>query len=160
MGEELFLSKTFSFALLASHVILLMVCTVVFWIRPSDKGLMQLIRENVQGKHIKYNIPISTISRTILESLFIGLLYARSLHYQFFAYIAWASPLLLWRSGAHPLVIFAICITQEWAWNVYPSTDASSIVVVASLWLQLVESFWGGLSETSRPTEMGKEHVH
>lgn len=83
----------------------------------------------------------------LLSSLAIGLLCARSLHYQFFAYLAWATPFLLWRAGLHPVLIYAAWTLQEWAWNVYPSTNASSTVVVLSLALQVIGVLVNGLGE-------------
>src|SRR5262249_5799164 len=71
------------------------------------------------------------ILTTMLTAMAIGMLCARSLHYQFYAYIAWGTPFLLWKAELHPVLIYAIWGLQEWAWNVYPSTDESSMVVVA-----------------------------
>jgi alpha-1,3-mannosyltransferase len=83
----------------------------------------------------------------LLSSLAIGLLCARSLHYQFFAYLAWATPFLLWRAGLHPILIYTAWALQEWAWNVYPSTNASSAVVVLSLALQVFGVLVNGLGD-------------
>ena len=80
---------------------------------------------------------------TILGSVAVGMLCARSLHYQFYAYVAWSGPFLLWKSGLHPVVIYAVWMAQEWAWNVYPSTNISSIVVVLCLTIQVVGVWWG-----------------
>lgn len=79
----------------------------------------------------------------ILSSLVSGILCARSLHYQFYAYLAWSTPFLLWRSGLHPIPIYAVWAAQEWAWNVYPSTNESSMVVVGCLAVQVVGVWWG-----------------
>lgn len=79
----------------------------------------------------------------ILSSLVIGVLCARSLHYQFYAYLAWSTPFLLWRSGLHPILIYAVWAAQEWAWNVYPSTNSSSMVVVGCLAVQVIGVWWG-----------------
>jgi alpha-1,3-mannosyltransferase len=73
----------------------------------------------------------------------IGMLAARSLHYQFYANIFWATPLLLWRAQMHPVLIFVIWALQEWSWNQYPSTNASSMVVVAMLAVQVLSVWWG-----------------
>lgn len=43
----------------------------------------------------------------------------------------------------HPILIYAVWAAQEWAWNVYPSTRASSIVVVGTLGLQVMSVWWG-----------------
>jgi alpha-1,3-mannosyltransferase len=83
----------------------------------------------------------------MLSSLAIGLFCARSLHYQFFAYLAWATPFLLWRAGLHPVLIYVVWALQEWAWNVFPSTNASSAVVVLSLAVQVFGVYLNGLGE-------------
>ena len=77
----------------------------------------------------------------------IGMLCARSLHYQFYAYTAWSTPFLLWKAGLHPILIYAVGGAQEWGWNVYPSTDTSSIVVVGCLLVQVFSVWWGTRNE-------------
>ena len=68
---------------------------------------------------------------TVLTANAIGMLCARSLHYQFYAWLAWGTPFLLWRTGFHPIVQYAIWAAQEWAWNVYPSWLPPGAYVVA-----------------------------
>ena len=43
----------------------------------------------------------------------------------------------------HPILIYAVWAVQEWAWNVYPSTDISSMVVVGCLAVQVFGLWWG-----------------
>lgn len=80
---------------------------------------------------------------TVLSSIVTGLLCARSLHYQFYTYIAWATPYLLWKSSMHPVLIYTIWVAQELAWNIYPSTELSSAVVVGCLAIQVLGAWWG-----------------
>lgn len=87
--------------------------------------------------------------------MLVGCQFARSLHYQFYAYIAWTSPFLLWRSGLHPVLIYAIWAAQEWAWNVYPSTDISSMVVVGCIKLT-VFNVWSGTEPAEETAEASK----
>lgn len=143
LDEETFLSKSFSLTLLASHTFLLAVFIAFRWIKPSGKSLPQLLHDAARGAQLRTPLPLPNafILSTILESLAMGLLYARSLHYQFFAYLAWASPFLLWEAGFRPVLIVAVWAAQEWAWNVYPSTKLSSAVVVMCLWTQVVGAF-------------------
>jgi alpha-1,3-mannosyltransferase len=138
VGEDIFLSREFSVLLLIAHISLLGVFLVVCWTRPSKTSLAVFIQDTLKGKQPKQNLTSSFVVTTMLSSLAIGLLCARSLHYQFFAYLSWASPFLLWKSGVHPVLIYAAWAMQEWAWNVYPSTDTSSMVVVLSLAFQVV----------------------
>ncbi|PKY03608.1 Dol-P-Man:Man(5)GlcNAc(2)-PP-Dol alpha-1,3-mannosyltransferase [Aspergillus campestris IBT 28561] len=137
VGEEWFLSREFSLLLLALHLILLGVFATTVWLRPSRSNLPDLISGLLRGQHRKVSLSSSFILTTMLTSLAIGLLCARSLHYQFFAYLAWATPFLLWQGGYHPTLIYAIWGLQEWAWNTYPSTSMSSSVVVLSLAAQV-----------------------
>ncbi|MCJ1335443.1 dolichyl-P-Man:Man(5)GlcNAc(2)-PP-dolichol alpha-1,3-mannosyltransferase [Bachmanniomyces sp. S44760] len=92
---------------------------------------------------IALSITPSFVMTTILSSMAIGMLCARSLHYQFYTYVAWASPYLLWKAGLHPILIYLVWAAQEWAWNVYPSTDISSMVVVGCLAVQVLGVWWG-----------------
>jgi len=92
---------------------------------------------------ISIRISPNYILTTILTANAIGMLFARSLHYQFYAYIALATPFLLWRSGVHPILQYLLWAVQEWAWNIYPSTDSSSMVVVGSLFVTVASVWWG-----------------
>ncbi|KAK5008097.1 hypothetical protein LTR28_004440 [Elasticomyces elasticus] len=83
------------------------------------------------------------ILTAVLSANAIGMLCARSLHYQFYSWIAWATPFLLWRAGFHPVLQYALWAAQEWAWNVYPSTGSSSMVVVAVLGVMVAGVCYG-----------------
>ena len=102
---------------------------------------------------------------TMLSATVIGMLCARSLHYQFYAYLAWATPFLLWKAGFHPVLQYALWAAQEWAWNVYPSTPISSMTVVSLLAVQLLGVWWGTRNEFEGVETFGipegeKEHAH
>ena len=149
VGEEMFLSKAFSRGLLLANLMLLALFVLTRWTRPSGLSLTQLVRRvfkplpNDLERQISRNVNPTFIMTTILTSMIIGMLCARSLHYQFYAYIAWATPFLLWRARFHPVFIYAIWGAQEWAWNVYPSTNTSSKVVVGCLAIQVLGVWWG-----------------
>lgn len=153
VGEETFLSREFSLALLMLHISLLIIFSIG-WVKPSGRNVFRLIKATVQGTQQPAIVSNSFIMTVMLSSLAIGLLCARSLHYQFFAYLAWASPFLFWRAGLHPILVWVAWALQEWAWNVYPSTSASSAVVVFSLAMQ-VFGVWLYAPEdvASSPTE-------
>lgn len=149
--EETFLSKEFSSALLVGHVSALILFITTRWLRPAERSIIEIIREALNFKEplgkmqhaISIRISPNYILTTILTAIAIGMLFARSLHYQFYAYIAWATPFLLWRSGMHPILQYGLWAAQEWAWNVYPSTDSSSMVVVGSLFVTVASVWWG-----------------
>ena len=99
-------------------------------------------------------------NKTILTILFtsnmVGTLFARSLHYQFYSWTAWTMPFLLWRTGWHPIIQVVTWMVEEWAWNVYPSTSASSFAVVAVYALVLAGVWWnwGGEDEEGYHAEL------
>ncbi|CZS89168.1 related to mannosyltransferase [Rhynchosporium agropyri] len=141
LGEETFLSKGFSYTLLVGHASTLLLFIATRWLRPAEKPLVELIGNALKfqepcGKMqhaVSIRISPNYIMTTILTANAIGMVFARSLHYQFYAYIALATPFLLWRSGMHPIFQYGIWAAQEWGWNVYPSTEVSSKVVVGLL---------------------------
>ncbi len=63
----------------------------------------------------------------------------------------------------HPVGIYAVWAAQEWAWNVYPSTNASSAVVVGCLLIEVVGVWWGtrqdGPDQAAPPEQNNHEHV-
>ncbi|KAL4890216.1 putative alpha-1,3-mannosyltransferase [Aspergillus ambiguus] len=161
VGEEVFLSTQFSLGLLALHVSLLGIFVAAAWLKPTGPNLTDFLQNIIQGRHRCVPLSKSFTMTALLTSLAIGLLCARSLHYQFFAYLSWATPFLLWRAGFHPVLIYALWALQEWAWNVYPSTDQSSLVVVFSLCAQVfgVLANRSHAYENKRGKHSGKEHV-
>jgi len=151
IGEEMFLSKPFSVALLAGHLSVLILFVGRRWLRPTEMRLGQLMDNILRFKEplgklqhaISVRVSPNFILTTILTANAIGMLFARSLHYQFYTYIALATPFLLWRAGLHPILQYVLWAIQEWAWNIYPSTNTSSSVVVGVLLIQVVSIWWG-----------------
>ncbi|KJZ79974.1 Dol-P-Man:Man(5)GlcNAc(2)-PP-Dol alpha-1,3-mannosyltransferase [Hirsutella minnesotensis 3608] len=139
LGEDLFLSKSFAAALLALHATVLAIFLGARWLRPAEKSLPSMISALLQfnspftpqeERRVSARITPAYAMTTILSANVIGLLFARSLHYQFYAYLAWSTPYLLWIGSPHPIFVFPLWAAQEWAWNVFPSTPVSSAVVV------------------------------
>lgn len=151
VGEDTFLSKEFSVALLVGHVSALALFTTSRWLKPADMPVWDLIRCAVRfeeplepmQRQVSFRVTPEYILTTILTANAIGMLFARSLHYQFYAYLAWATPFLLWRSGMRPALQYFLWATQEYAWNVYPSTNTSSKVVVGILFATVASVWWG-----------------
>ncbi|KAK7554228.1 Lethal(2)neighbour of Tid protein [Phyllosticta citricarpa] len=158
VSEETFLSREFAVALLAAHLALLVYFAATRWIKPAQRSVSDTIRlilkEPADQRLISRRVNPQFILTTMLSAIGIGMLCARSLHYQFFAWIAWATPFLLWRAGFHPILQYVIWGAQEWAWNVYPSTNASSMVVVAVLFVQIA-GVWLGTR-----TDVGDKEGH
>lgn len=152
VGEEAFLSRAFAVTLLALHVSVLATVITTRWLKPAGKPITEMVGRVARGeapftetevRAISRNITPQYILTTVLSANVIGLLFARSLHYQFYSYLAWSTPFLLWRSGVHPVLQYLLWFLQEWAWNVFPSTPVSSGVVVGVLALTVAAIWWG-----------------
>ncbi|KAJ4387127.1 dolichyl-P-Man:Man(5)GlcNAc(2)-PP-dolichol alpha-1,3-mannosyltransferase [Gnomoniopsis smithogilvyi] len=150
VGEETFLSKQFSQTLLALHASILLTFILTRWLPATGKTIPDILRATFNGKGKGQNwgplfkgFSPKFILTTVLTANVIGLLFARSLHYQFYAYLAWSTPYLLWRSGLHPVLQYTLWAAQEWAWNVFPSTPISSAVVVAIMAITVALVWYG-----------------
>ena len=149
IGEEWFLSPKFAATLATVNLSFLALFVATRWTAPSGLSVPAMVStvfdpipDRLQ-RQISTRVTPSFIMSSILGSMMIGLLCARTLHYQFYAYIAWSTPFLLWRAGLSPFAICVIWGAQELAWNVYPSTEVSSAIVVACLAIQVLGLWWG-----------------
>lgn len=79
--------------------------------------------------HIPSNGDIVEI---VFCSNMIGIVCARSLHYQFYCWYMHCLPFLLWRSSLPIVAKGALLAAIEWCWNVFPSTNFSSSVLLGA----------------------------
>ncbi|KAG6004073.1 dolichyl-P-Man:Man(5)GlcNAc(2)-PP-dolichol alpha-1,3-mannosyltransferase [Claviceps maximensis] len=160
LGEDVFLSRRFALALLTLHALVLLLFITTRWLQPARRSFSSIIAPLLRGKspfshqdglRVSGRVTPEYVMTTILSANAIGLLFARSLHYQFYAYIAWGTPFLLWRaSPAFFPISFLLAAVQEAAWNTFPSTPLSSIAVVNVLLLVVVMVYNG----TRKPVEL------
>lgn len=160
LGEELFLSKQFALVLLGLHALTLLIFITARWLQPTGRSLVSLIPPMLRGQspftpaeelRISSRVTPEFVMTSILSANVIGLLFARSLHYQFYAYLAWATPYLLWKAWPYTPVVYLLWAVQEAAWNVFPSTDLSSTAVVNVLLITVALVYFG----TSKPIKSG-----
>ncbi|CCG82183.1 Dolichyl-P-Man:Man(5)GlcNAc(2)-PP-dolichyl mannosyltransferase [Taphrina deformans PYCC 5710] len=141
IDEPTFRSREFAAVLMAGHLATLLVFAGTRWNRPSRRSLVALAVTSVQttlgvlfptgrDRPMAEMTP-AFILTTLSSANLIGILFARSAHYQFYAWFACSVPYLLHRSGLPVPLQLGLWTAQEVAWNVYPSTNASSAVVVA-----------------------------
>ncbi|KTW30844.1 hypothetical protein T552_04071 [Pneumocystis carinii B80] len=140
LSEDVFSSREFSFLLLFIHVLILFIFSSTLWNRISGRSLKELALSLLNTKTLFINKVYKTSFQTqrliviiLFTSNLIGVLCARSLHYQFYCWFAWSIPYILSQTRIHPFFQFFIWALQEYAWNVYPSTAYSSIIVIMVL---------------------------
>ncbi|KAI6782793.1 Dol-P-Man:Man(5)GlcNAc(2)-PP-Dol alpha-mannosyltransferase-like protein [Emericellopsis cladophorae] len=141
--EDIFLSRGFALTLLAGHVTVLSAFIIHRWIKPADRTLLSMLPSFLKLQSpftAKEEIVISSrlspdfVMSSILTCMVIGMLFARSLHYQFYAYVAWSTPYLIARAFPNNISIaLAFSYLQEDGWNTFPSTPLSSLKVVGTL---------------------------
>lgn len=68
---------------------------------------------------------------TLFIANFIGVAFSRSLHYQFYVWYYHSLPMILWATRYSVVVKILILGCIEYAWNEYPSTNFSSLLLHA-----------------------------
>ncbi|KPI38145.1 Dol-P-Man:Man(5)GlcNAc(2)-PP-Dol alpha-1,3-mannosyltransferase [Cyphellophora attinorum] len=158
VSEETFLSKGFQVGLLILHVSILLVFIYAKWMTPSRlSSVPQFLRKfAVQEKgaadeDVSARVTPTFVMDAMLGSMAVGLLCARSLHYQFYAYLGWASPYLLWRSGGGVWWVLINWAVQEYAWLIFPQTELGSMLVVFELAIQVLSGLIAPPTDHIRP---------
>lgn len=136
--EDIFTSTAFAKYLLLAQLVMLLTFAHRKWYRHEGGFFFEFVRNFYQrllGGNITGSEPTFTpthIALVLFESNFIGVVFARSLHYQFYSWYFHTLPLLLWSCSRVPIAIkIAIMLAIEWCWNVYPSTPESSKIFIA-----------------------------
>ena len=128
--EETFLSQHFAKGLLALHLLLLVLFGLFRWTAIFSDGPQWVIR-NLSRKRSALRRPSKiALLCCAFTSNVIGILCSRSLHYQFYSWYFHQVPLLLWFSKLPLAVKLVVPVALEWCWNVFPSTPASSGVLL------------------------------
>jgi len=154
VDEERFLSTEWAMGLLIGHVVVLLLFGMFRWCRV-DGGVWPVLKKGLRNPHLpaaKAPVTQDFVATTLFTCNLIGIVFARSLHYQFYSWYALQIPFLAWRTPYHPLVKIALRFAIEYAWNVYPSTPLSSLVLVGSNALLLVGVWFYG-DESSKAKE-------
>lgn len=145
LPEEIFLSKSLSRSLLVAHAVLLLVFAHWSWCTGFG-GLPRALAHGLSSRSRTVDVHPAHIMYVIFSGNLIGILCARSLHYQFYSWYFHMLPFLLWATRLPWLVKIAMWLLIEVCWNVYPSTVQSSlcllschIVLVASLFYVALE---------------------
>jgi len=124
VAREVFEKKLFGMFLLVGHIILLLA-----WAYRRLRHRLQ--RKNDCIAPTIRHFTAAEVFTLVAEANLIGIICARSLHYQFYAWYFHMLPFLLYRSRAWPLACVIVIIGIEWCWNVFPSTEASSALLLA-----------------------------
>ncbi|KAI7828024.1 ALG3 protein-domain-containing protein [Gamsiella multidivaricata] len=145
--EKTFLSEELAKFLLVGHLLVLFAFVFFRWSRP-EGGIVPVVLRgltasktalSIHAQHMK----ASHVLTLLFTSNFIGIIFARSLHYQFYAWYYMTLPYLLWRTQLPVVVRLLLLAAIEWSWNVFPATVQSSGVLIASHVL-ILTGLWVG----------------
>jgi len=126
LPEWLFLSRWFHLSLLLLHILFLCVFCCKKWPSPPE-GWSSLFSSKFVSRHISEN----EVIKVMFMSNFIGMCFARSLHYQFYVWYFHTLPFLLWSIKIPSVLRLLLLGLIELAWNTYPSTNISSAMLHA-----------------------------
>ncbi|KAK9476046.1 ALG3 protein-domain-containing protein [Lipomyces japonicus] len=160
LNEEVFLAPEFAQTLLFLQGNVLLFFIFTRWIKPSNMSIVGIIQTILfpmrRPAAIQHAIESKLTAEYLLKTLYtcnlIGVLFARSLHYQFYAWFAWSTPYLLSVTNLHPLAQLVIWIAQEWSWNVFPSTVISSAVGVICNATVVIGIWFGTKRDVAQPS--------
>lgn len=145
LAEETFLDKRLALGLLIGHLSVLAVFGWFRWCNP-DGGAFNVLSRGLKRPLLPAGLAVVTpdyVATVLFTSNLIGILFARSLHYQFYSWYAQQLPFLAWRTRYPVIMRLAILAAIEYAWNVFPSTTISSSSLLLGNGL-LVLGLWFG----------------
>jgi alpha-1,3-mannosyltransferase len=99
----------------------------------SEGGIFSVVYRGLKGSGaVPRFIGANHVLTLLFTSNFIGIVFARSLHYQFYSWYYMTLPYLLWQTPWPRLLRLLLLGVVEWSWNVYPATAKSSGMLLAS----------------------------
>ncbi|KAJ7109258.1 mannosyltransferase [Mycena epipterygia] len=145
VGEETFLSRQWANGLLFGHISALVAFGLFVWCK-DDGGVWMVLKRGFRQPQLPASFsPLTAdyIATIFFTSNLIGMIFARSLHYQFYSWYAQQLPFLAWRTRYPVFVKIALLVGIEYSWNVFPSTPFSSTVLLVAN-TSLLAGIWTG----------------
>ncbi|KAJ2571343.1 dolichyl-P-Man:Man(5)GlcNAc(2)-PP-dolichol alpha-1,3-mannosyltransferase [Coemansia sp. RSA 1807] len=140
IGDRVFASHEWALILAAAHIALLVALAVVVWPRLSHSTLPTIVRQGFT-RRAHSDVSATEVAVVMFSANFVGIVCARSLHYQFYAWYAHMLPLLLVHARLPLVAVPVVWLVIECAWNVFPSTHTSSLALLAAHIVILVGIF-------------------
>ncbi|WVW84139.1 hypothetical protein I302_106168 [Kwoniella bestiolae CBS 10118] len=159
IDEKSFLSRERATLLLAGHLGIVGLFAAFKW-SPVPGGTLAVLKDGLgrwskpavgHGQLPSYHIPL-----TLFTSSLVGILFARSLHYQFQSWYFHQLPFLLYSGGAWGNLLSGIVIWLmiEYAWEITPATPLSSgllmlghVLILGGLFIKRSNGFISGREE-------------
>eukprot|EP01127_Copromyxa_protea_P001453 TRINITY_DN1143_c0_g5_i1.p1 TRINITY_DN1143_c0_g5~~TRINITY_DN1143_c0_g5_i1.p1 ORF type:complete len:414 (+),score=64.06 TRINITY_DN1143_c0_g5_i1:166-1242(+) len=131
--EDLFLSREWGLSLLGVTALCWVLLFFRKWILPFEK-LSDVF--TASGK--KDLLSADYILFVLFTSNFVGIVFARSLHFQFYVWYFHTLPYLLWSTNLYTPLRLALMLVIEVVWNIFPSNAMGSLALFVSHLIILV----------------------
>ncbi|KAG6525912.1 hypothetical protein ZIOFF_015885 [Zingiber officinale] len=155
--QDRFVSKEFSISLLVLHLMLLATFAQFRW---SNCNIYEIVKVDMHWLERRALYSLEDVASVMFTWNFIGIVCARSLHYQFYSWYFYSLPFLLWISPFPTPLRLILLAGVELCWNIYPSNVYSSclllcvhLFILLGLWIAPVECEYA----TLKPSERKKE---
>ncbi|KDE03168.1 hypothetical protein MVLG_06325 [Microbotryum lychnidis-dioicae p1A1 Lamole] len=130
VGRPLFEGRGFSKLLLISHAAILIVCGLTWsW---KESGPVRLLRQGLKRPNeapLSFAPTPQRVCKILFLSNLVGIVFARSLHYQFYAWYAHQIVFLLWQTEFNLVQRVCLWLAIEVGWETFPSTTNSSLAL-------------------------------
>ncbi|KAL1925068.1 uncharacterized protein VTP21DRAFT_4722 [Calcarisporiella thermophila] len=150
LSPETFVSPGFAQVLILLHVLVIVWFLFTRWCRADGGVFLTLWRGLTAPKRVVANSSLNLspdhIITLMFTSNFIGIVFSRTLHYQFYVWYFHGLPYLLWHCRIPVVARLIIFFCIEYCWNVFPSTSTSSLILLVSHLAMLI-TLWMGDAE-------------
>lgn len=131
LSEEVFVHPYFHNFLLLLHVLTLLYCLRIWIVYMESYAKLKDVEKNLKPQILKKEkIDMSIVSQLLVYPLFlanfIGIMFSRSLHYQFYVWYYHTLPYIAWCTDYKTVIKLTLLGMIELCWNTYPSTVFSS----------------------------------
>ena len=134
--EAVFVSKPVAITLLSGHLVVLILICHFCWCK-ADGGLVRVLKlifypggisEKNQSSRLceKFSDSAWLIGFVLLSSNFVGIVFSRTLHYQFYTWYFHALPFLLWSTRLMTVVRIGLMMMIEYSFNVGDADGAAT----------------------------------
>jgi len=142
LPEEVFLSTRLAVVLLVAHLVVLVLFAVKYWCKPTG-GLLKTFSQLLILDNDWEQMSPHHILKTLLVGNFIGIVFCRSLHFQFYVWYYHSLPYLLFLCTDMPMALrFGLLLVIEIVWNIFPSAAIPSLVLQISHYVILGALWW------------------
>lgn len=153
LSEEVFVHPYFHRSLLLLHVLMLLYCLRIWIVYMESYAKLKDVEKSLKSQvSKKEKLDMSIVSQLFVYPLFlanfIGIIFSRSLHYQFYVWYYHTLPYIAWCTDYKTVIKLTLLGVIELCWNTYPSTVFSS----AALHICHIILLYGALKTKSENT--------